>query len=101
MYFCKRKLKLKNKMANVKNLKKDINYVLGDIIEAVYLFEMSTTGKPTEATNALIDEAIGSFDTLITKVNAKKVENKKAHFKQINVELEQTANQLIAKINDL
>jgi type III secretory pathway lipoprotein EscJ len=26
------------------------------------------------------------------KVNAKKVENKKAHFKQINVELEQTAN---------
>jgi hypothetical protein len=30
---------LKNKMANVKNLKKDINYVLGDIIEAVYLFK--------------------------------------------------------------
>jgi len=88
-------------MANVKNLKKDINYVLGDIIEAVYLFEMSTTGKPTEATNALIDEAITTFDTLITKVNAKKVENKKAHFKQINTELEQAANQLVAKINDL
>jgi hypothetical protein len=35
---------LKNKMANVKNLK-DINYVLGDIIEAVYLFEISTTGN--------------------------------------------------------
>ncbi|HWR93637.1 MAG TPA: hypothetical protein VN192_00365 [Flavobacterium sp.] len=88
-------------MANVKNLKKDINYVLGDIIEAVYLFEISTTGKPTEATNALIDEAIAAFDTLITKVNAKNVENKKAHFKQINVELEQTANQLITKINEL
>jgi hypothetical protein len=29
-------------MANVKNLKKDINYVLGDIIEAVYLSEIST-----------------------------------------------------------
>ncbi len=88
-------------MANVKNLKKDINYVLGDIIEAVYLFEMSTTGKPTEASNALIDEAITTFDTLITKVNAKKVEDKKAHFKQINTELEQAANQLVAKINDL
>ena len=88
-------------MANVKNLKKDINYVLGDIIEAVYLFEMSTTGKPTVATNGLIDEAIATFDTLITKVNAKKVENKKAHFKQINAELEQAANQLVAKINEL
>ena len=88
-------------MANVKNLKKDINYVLGDIIEAVYLFEMSTTGKPTDATNALIDEAIATFDVLITKVNAKKVEDKKAHFKQINVELEKAANQLVAKINGL
>ncbi|MES2239841.1 MAG: hypothetical protein V4497_06210 [Bacteroidota bacterium] len=88
-------------MANVKNLKKDINYVLGDIIEAVYLFEITTTGKPTEETNALIDEAITAFDSLIVKVNAKNVENKKAHFKQINVELEQTANQLVAKINDL
>ena len=88
-------------MANVKNLKKDINYVLGDIIEAVYLFELSTTGKPTDASNALIDEAIMAFDTLITKVNAKKVENKKGHFKQINIELEQVANQLITKINDL
>ncbi|GEL12433.1 hypothetical protein SAMN05192550_2216 [Flavobacterium glycines] len=88
-------------MANVKNLKKDINYVLGDIIEAVYLFELSTSGKPTEATNNIIDEAIVAFDNLITKVNAKNVENKKAHFKQINVELEQVANQLIAKINEL
>jgi GTPase len=88
-------------MANVKNLKKDINYVLGDIIEAVYLYEISTTGKPTAESNALIDEAIAAFDTLITKVNAKNIENKKAHFKQINVELEQTANQLITKTNEL
>ena len=88
-------------MANVKNLKKDINYVLGDIIEAVYLYELTTTGKPTEETNALIDEAIVAFDALIAKVNQKNVESKKAHFKQINLELEQTANQLIAKINEL
>lgn len=88
-------------MANVKNLKKDINYVLGDIIEAVYLFEMSTTGKPTPETNALIDEAISAFDMLISKVNAKNVENRKAHFKSINKELEQVANQLIVKINAL
>jgi len=94
-------IKIKNKMANIKNLKKDINYVLGDIIEAVYLYELTTTGNPTPETNALIDEAIAAFDVLIVKVNAKNVENKKAHFKQINVELEQVANQLVAKINEL
>jgi len=88
-------------MGSVKNLKKDINFVLGDIIEAVYIYEMTTSGKPSAQSNAIIDEAIASFDGLITKVNAKKVENKKAHFKQINVELEQTANQLVEKINAL
>ncbi|MDI1318478.1 hypothetical protein [Flavobacterium sp.] len=88
-------------MPSVKNLKKDINFVLGDIIEAVYIYELTTTGKPSDQTNAVIDEAITSFDALISKVNEKNVENKKAHFKQINVELEQTANQLIEKINAL
>ena len=88
-------------MGSVKNLKKDINFVLGDIIEAVYIYEMTTSGKPSDQSNAIIDEAIASFDGLITKVNAKKVENKKAHFKHINVELEQTANQLVEKINAL
>ena len=88
-------------MASVKNLKKDINFVLGDIIEAVYIYEMTTTGKPTAASDALIDEAIASFDGLITKVNQKKVENKKAHYKQINKDLEVVATQLVEKINKL
>jgi len=88
-------------MANIRNLKKDINYVLGDIIEAVYIWEMTTTGKPTEASSAIIDEAIEKFDTLIEKVNAKNVENKKAYFKGIYKELEDTASQLVDKINAL
>jgi hypothetical protein len=51
-------------MANIKNLKKTSTTFLGDIIEAVYLFEISTTGKPTTETNDLIDEAIAAFDEL-------------------------------------
>jgi len=88
-------------MSSVRNLKKDINFVLGDIIEAVYLTELSTTGKPSDKSEAIVDEAIAAFDALIKKINAKNVENKKAHFKQINQELEETAGQLVAKINAL
>ena len=34
-------------MANKRDLKKDINYVLGDIIEAVYVWEYTNTNKDT------------------------------------------------------
>jgi hypothetical protein len=88
-------------MASVRNLKKDINFVLGDIIEAVYLWELATPGKPTKESEAIIDEAIVAFDELSKKVNQRNVENKKEHFRQINKQLETTAGQLVEKINGL
>lgn len=88
-------------MANVKDLKKDINYVLGDIIEAVYVWEYSNTDKDTKKSEAIIDEAIETFDALIVKVNSKNIENPKAHFKAINNELEEKGRALIDKINKL
>lgn len=88
-------------MANVRNLKKDINYVLGDIIEAVYVWEYTNTDKDTKKSEAIIDEAIETFDELIAKVNDRSVEDKKAHFKGINQELETRGRALIEKINKL
>jgi hypothetical protein len=88
-------------MANVRNLKKDINYVLGDIIEAVYVWELTNPDKDTKKSEAIIDEAIETFDALITKVNDSKVVNKKAHFKLISTELETKGRALIEKINAL
>ncbi|MDO1501214.1 hypothetical protein Q2T40_13825 [Winogradskyella maritima] len=88
-------------MANKRDLKKDINYVLGDIIEAVYVWELANTQKPTKESEAIIDEAIATFDDLIAKVNDRDVDNKKAHFKAINEELETKAKGLVEKINKL
>ncbi len=88
-------------MANVRDLKKDINYVLGDIIEAVYIWELTNPEKENKKAEALIDEAITTFDELITKVNQKDVEDKKKHFKKVNVELEERGRKLIDKINAL
>lgn len=88
-------------MANVRDLKKDLNYVLGDIIEAVYIWELTNADKDNKKAEALIDEAITTFDELIAKVNQKDVENKKKHFKAINVELEDRGRKLIDKINAL
>ena len=88
-------------MASIKNLKKDINYVLGDIIEAVYVWELTNPEKDTKKSEAIIDEAIDVFDELITKINLKDVENSKKHFKAVNQELEDQGRKLIDKINAL
>ena len=88
-------------MSSKRDLKKDINYVLGDIIEAVYIWEMTNPDKGVEASGKIIDEAIEIFDELIQKVNDRSVENKKQHFKGIQQELETRGRGLIDKINAL
>ena len=88
-------------MASVKNLKKEINYVLGDIVNIVYVWEMTNGGKPTEASDKLVDEIYETFDGLMSKANVKDIENKKAHFKKIRSDYEEAANQFVAKVNEL
>ena len=43
-------------MASIKNLKKDINYVLGDVID--YALDVSILKNVPEKGEAIIDEAI-------------------------------------------
>lgn len=88
-------------MASVKNLKKDINYVLGDIIEAVYVWELTNSDKDTKKSQSIIDETIDVFDELVAKINQKEVENSKKHFQSISKELEEKATKLIDKVNKL
>jgi len=86
-------------MASIKNLKKDINYVLGDVIE--YAIDIAALKNEHKKGDEIIDEAIVTFDALIASVNTKKVENKKAHFKSISLDLETGAKGLVEKINSL
>lgn len=88
-------------MASIKNLKKDINYTLGDLIEECYVWELLNPKADNKKSEAIIDEAIATFDALIAKLNAKNVENKKAHYKAINADLVVKANDLVTKINKL
>lgn len=88
-------------MASVKNLKKDINYILGDIIEECYMWELVNPKADTKKSQTLIEEAALSFDGLLDKVNAKNVENKRAHYKSVQSDLETVAKKLLEKVNKL
>lgn len=88
-------------MASVRDLKKDINFVVGDFIEAVYQWEVDTQNIESEEGNALIDKAIGVFDELMQKVHSKNETDTKAHFRSIRKDLEAKATNLIEELNKL
>lgn len=88
-------------MASKRLLKRDVNYVMGDIIEAAYVHQLANPKQDPKKTEAIVDEAIKGFDELMSKINQRNVENKKQHFKVIEKELETKAQDLVAKINEL
>ncbi|PCI07739.1 MAG: hypothetical protein COB73_07805 [Flavobacteriaceae bacterium] len=88
-------------MASIKNLKKDINHVLGDLIEECYMWELMNPQADNKKSQAIIDEAVDVFDALLAKVSVKKIENKKSHFKSVQSDLETAATSLLGKVNKL
>ncbi len=88
-------------MANIRDLKKDINFVLGDIIDAVYVWEALNPKEDTAKGEAIIDDAISIFDTLIAKVNDRKVENRRKNLQAVRADLERDASALVERINKL
>ena len=88
-------------MASIRDLKKDINFVLGDIIEAVYQWEAATDNSNSKEGSTIIDKSIQAFDELMNKVHQKDVDDKKAHFKSLRAELEEKATALIEDLNKL
>ena len=88
-------------MASIRDLKKDVNFVLGDIIEAVYLWEAGSNNVDSKEGTVIIDKAIAVFDELMGKIHQKGVENNKAHFKDIRNLLEDKATKLVEELNTL
>jgi hypothetical protein len=88
-------------MASIKNLKKDVNFVFGDIIEVVYVWQLANPEKDATSSEAIIDEAIVAFDEVMEQINAKGVDNKKVHFSNLKKSIETKGRALIDKINKL
>lgn len=70
-------------MSSIKQLKKDINNEIGDLIEDIYLWELSNPTADLSKSEKLIDEAILAFDDLIQQINSVKGDDVKAQFKKI------------------
>lgn len=88
-------------MASIKLLKKEINYILGDLIEQVYHWEASSQKMNSEEGNKLIDKCIQVYDELIELINNKEVELKKEHFSKIRTYLDEKKESIQKEIESL
>ncbi|ALM21479.1 hypothetical protein JCM19294_1710 [Nonlabens tegetincola] len=88
-------------MASIRHLKQDINYVLGDIIDAAIIHQGAHPESDHKKSEEIIDDSIKTFDALIARVNDRSVENRASHLKQVRVDLQNEANQLADRINAL
>ena len=87
--------------SSIKQLKKDINNDIGDLIEEIYLWELSNPSSDLTKSEKIIDEAIITFDSLIQKVNSVKGNNIKKQFKSIQEEKTKAITDLMKKTEKL
>ncbi len=84
-------------MPSIKLLKKEINNDIGDLIEEIYLWELSNPNGDLGQSEKLVEEAVKAFDNLIVMINAVKGDNKKAQFKEIEKERKKVMDSLLKK----
>jgi len=92
-------------MSNRRDLKRNINGLLGDVIEECYESLLNEEGKNEKEVEAIVDEAVDLADDLITRTNAaKKLKTRaevKKHFSAIKDELGDKVIGFIEKLNEL
>ena len=88
-------------MPSIKFLKKEINNRIGEIIEDVYVLELSNPKIDHKKSDQIIDKAISIFDDLIFRIHKIKKDSKKEGFKLIKADLTFSIDELKNNLSKL
>ncbi|MBR4757142.1 MAG: hypothetical protein IK076_09390 [Bacteroidales bacterium] len=86
---------------NLREVKKDIEYVIGAFIDDCSLFSSVNPNADDEALGGLLDEAVSLYNDLKDKVNFKSEGKKGAYYASIRKELLEKTDELYAKLSDI
>ena len=84
-------------MASKRDLKRNLNNMIFDIVEECYTVQLLDE-KKTEKAELSIDEAANFQDSILGQINASK---SKGEFMKIKESIEDAAEDFIKKLNDL
>ena len=88
-------------MASIRDLKKDLNYILGEVIEQALDWEKAQPDADHKESQKIIDDAVSLFDALTAKIYQNKGQNPQSHYKQIANELLEKGNTLLERVTAL
>ncbi len=86
---------------NLRDIKKDIEYVIGAFIDDCSIFSSINSKADDEALGGLLDEAVNLYNDLKDKVYAKPEGKKSAHFAAIRKELLEKTDGLYKKLSEI
>lgn len=84
---------------NLRDIKKDIEYLVGEFIDDCSLFIAINPSKDDQAVAKLIDEAVDLYNNLKDKANAKVEGNRKVYFNALRKELLEGLDALCEKLS--
>ena len=88
-------------MANLRVIKKDIDYIVSEIVEdAFFSLQVINDEKKEEELVKIINEAFELRETLLAKVNHPSGTNLRAYYREISNELLTTADSLFERIGE-
>jgi hypothetical protein len=86
---------------NLRDIKKDIEYVLSAFVDDCYFLATCNPSVSDEGLSNLLDEAVELFNDLKDKVNVKPEGSKKAYFNGLRKELLEKTDALYTKLSDV
>ncbi|MEA4867129.1 MAG: hypothetical protein EOM61_02740 [Bacteroidia bacterium] len=88
-------------MASLRIIKKDIDYLISEVISDCWTFLYTNPGKSSEEAVAIINDAVTLRNDLYNRVNKPGKEGVKAHYKAINQDLLSGVDSLFHRISDM
>ncbi len=85
---------------NLRVIKKDIEYFIGEFIDDCALFVAINPQKSSDAVALIIDEAVELYNDLKSKINHPAENNKKAYYNGIRKEMFEKLDALCEKLSE-
>ena len=88
-------------MANLRVIKKDVIYLIKEVISDCWVFMYLNGDKKQEEAQQIINDAIALGDNLFDQINHYPKEETKKHFKQVNEKMLVEVDALFKRISAL